>query len=212
MPIHVVKQGECFATIAQAHGLRGDALYKHPDNAALRKKRPNPNILHPGDEVAIPEREPKELSVPSGAKHRFKVKVSKRELRLRLLDHGGDPIAGAAYVLEADGERVEGKTTGDGEIVEAISSGARTATLTVGARVLVLECAALDPLTDAPDEGVSGARERLRNLGYDVGEASSELDPRTRTALALFQHEAKIDVTGKLDDATRARLGAAHRC
>lgn len=212
MPTHVVQQGECFATIARDHGFRRDTLYDHPDNADLKKKRPNPNILYPGDEVAVPELEPKEANVSTGARHPFTIKVPKRELRLRLLDHAGEPIAGAAYLLETEGWRMQGQTSGKGELVERVPCSARTATLTVGERVLVLECAGINPMSDVPDEAASGARERLRNLGYDVGDASTVLDPRTRTAVALFQHEAKIEVTGELDDTTRSKLASLHRC
>ena len=66
-----------------------------------------------------------------------------------------------------------------------------------------------------PQPGAARARERLRNLGYDVGDDGSEsgtLDAGTRTALALFQHHAGIAVTGKVDDATAAKLADVHGC
>jgi N-acetylmuramoyl-L-alanine amidase len=212
MPTHVVAQRECFATIARDYGFPRKTLYDHPDNADLKKKRPNPNILHPGDEVSVPDLEPKEASVATDLSHRFKIKVAKRELRLTLLDPSGEPIAGAAYVLEVEGWRYQGETSAKGELLERIPTSARTATLTVGERVLVLACAGINPMTDVDDGGVSGARQRLYNLGYDVGDGSTALDPRTRTAVALFQHEAKIPVTGELDDATRSKLASLHRC
>ena len=212
MPNYIVKQGECIATIAQANGLSSEALYKHPDNAELRKKRPNPNILHPGDNVMIPQRETKSVSVGTGAMHRFQVRLPRRELRLVLLDHYGKAIAGASYVLEVEGECLKGQTTGDGEIRQSISGDPRTLTLSIRGRRLIFDCSCLNPLTDVPDGGTSGARERLRNLGYAVGDGLDNPDSGTRTALALFQHEAKLEVTGKLDDATRSKLIAAHRC
>jgi len=212
MSNHIVKQGECITTIAQANGFSGEALYKHPDNAELRKKRPNPNILHPGDKVVVPQLETKSVNAQTGTMHRFQVKQPKRELRLVLLDHDGKSIGDASYVLEAEGERVEGQTTRDGEIKQSISFDTRTVTLSIRGRELILDCSYLNPLTDVPDGGTSGARERLRNLGYSVGDGSDNLDPGTRTALALFQHDAKLEVTGDLDDATRSKLITAHRC
>src|SRR5690349_6226728 len=107
MPTHVVKQGECFATIAQANGVSADALYQHPDNADLRKKRPNSNILYPGDEVVVPDHKTKEATVPTGTTHRFRVKVPRYALRLILLDGERTPVAGESYVLEANGKRSE---------------------------------------------------------------------------------------------------------
>lgn len=212
MSTYVVKQGECIATIAEATGFSADTLYNHPDNADLKKKRPNPNILHPGDEVAIPAREVKTVTVKTGAVHQFRVALPKRELQLTLLDREGKPIGGESYVLEVDGESIEGQTSGGGEIKQSIKGNARSVTLTIGERLLTLDCSSINPLTDAPDDGASGARERLHNLGYDVGEASGDLDAGTRTALALFQHESKLEVTGNLDEATRSKLAAAHRC
>ena len=211
MSTHVVQQGECIATIAKAYGFSTKALYEHPDNADLRKIRPNPSVLYPGDKVVVPERSPGEASVASGAKHRFKVKLAKRELRLVLRDHAGKAISGESYVVEADGERTEGETSGDGEVKQLIES-ARQVTLTIRDRVLVLDCGYINPMSDTADEGTSGACERLRNMGYAVDEGSDPLDPSLRVALALFQHDAKLDVTGELDDATRAKLTEAHGC
>ncbi len=211
MSTHVVQQGECIGTIAKAYGFSSKALYEHPDNADLRKIRPNPSILYPGDKVVVPERSAKEVSVESGAKHSFNVKRPKRELRLVLRDHMGKAIAGESYVIEADDERTEGETSGDGELKHPIDS-ARQVTLTIRDRVLVLDCGYINPMADTPDEGASGACERLRNMGYAVDEGSGPLGPSTRVALALFQHDAKLEVTGELDDATRAKLIEAHGC
>jgi N-acetylmuramoyl-L-alanine amidase len=212
MATYGVKQGECFATIAMEHGLTTKTLYEHPDNAELRKIRPNRNVLYPGDSVAVPERRTKDASVETGAKHRFRLALPKRELRLILRDHAGKAIAGEPYVLETESERIEGQTTGAGEIKQAVAGGAQKATLTIRGRAFALDYGYINPLRDTADEGMSGARERLRNLGYVVGDESDPLGPCTRTALALFQSDAELEVTGELDDATRAKLLAAHGC
>jgi hypothetical protein len=53
---HKIKQGETLSSIADQYGfLSYKTLYNDPQNAALRSKRPNLDILFPGDEIYIPE-------------------------------------------------------------------------------------------------------------------------------------------------------------
>src|SRR5689334_12813428 len=102
---HTVRAGECFATIARDHGFASHrVLYFHADNAALRKKRPNPNVLHPGDVVVIPDRSEKEIEVPTEKVSRFQVKRARKVLRIALEDHAGEPLAGEAYEIELGSE------------------------------------------------------------------------------------------------------------
>ncbi len=52
---YTVKEGDWLSKIAAAHGLASwQDLYYHPDNAAFRAKRPNPDLIYPGDVVMIP--------------------------------------------------------------------------------------------------------------------------------------------------------------
>ena len=52
---YTVKKGDSLSSIARTHGVRSwQELYNHPDNAAFRSKRPNPNLIYPGDVVMIP--------------------------------------------------------------------------------------------------------------------------------------------------------------
>ncbi|HEU4631394.1 MAG TPA: LysM domain-containing protein, partial [Gemmatimonadaceae bacterium] len=52
---HVVRRGESLASIAATHGLASwKALYDAPANKDLRRLRPNPRFIQPGDRVAIP--------------------------------------------------------------------------------------------------------------------------------------------------------------
>lgn len=211
MPIHVVQQGECFSKIAERYGF-GDyrALYDHPDNAELKKKRANPNVLEPGDRIVIPDKQLKvEEGLATGKLHRFRLRRPKKELRLKLEGHDGAPLAGAAYVLEVGGEKHEGTTDGVGKLEQTVPVAETTATLTIAGRVLHLRLGHLNPL-DTKDGGISGAQGRLLNLGYNPGPADGVLGKRTRTALVLFQHDEKLEVTGELDDATKKKLEEKH--
>jgi N-acetylmuramoyl-L-alanine amidase len=197
--IHVVADGECLSLIARRYGFKDfHDLYDHPSNADLKKHRPNPNVLHPGDKVNIPERTPKYVSVPAGQRHTFQLDRPEKELRVVLHNEKGEPIRSEAFVLEVGHETVNGKTDGNGLVKHAVPAGEQT---------LVLRLGRLNPLRETPDKSVSGVVARLANLGYAPG---SGRDDATRAALAHFQHDVDIDVTGEIDDATLGKLNDVH--
>ena len=45
-------------------------IYQHAKNADLRRLRPNPNILYPGDTVVIPAHELKSFVLATGKRHK----------------------------------------------------------------------------------------------------------------------------------------------
>jgi Putative peptidoglycan binding domain len=211
---HVVRRGECLSIIARRYGF-GDykVIYDHPDNASFKQKRPNPNVIFPGDTVVIPDKQTKQHAVPSGKKTRFKTKVPKKVLRLRLVDGQGAAIANEPYTFELSGlARRDGTTTGDGDLEQKIPTGYARAELCILGRTLTLELGNLNPMKDAPDRGVSGAQGRLQNLGYPVGALDGVLGRRTHTAVALFQAAEQLDVNADLDARTIAALEQKHGC
>ena len=58
---------------------------------------------------------------------------------------------------------------------------------------------------------IQQAQEKLRTLGFEVGNAADGLDPRTIKALRAFQRTRRLTVTGELDTATLRALGLAAR-
>ena len=54
---------------------------------------------------------------------------------------------------------------------------------------------------------IQQAQEKLRALGFEVGDAEDVLDPRTIKALRAFQRTRRLTVTGELDTATLRALG-----
>lgn len=204
MTTHIVEQGECLATIAAQHGYSWQTIYNAPENAALRRRRPNPNVLYPGDVVEIPERRPVEARIATGRQHTFKVPREKWVLRLRLRDHDHEPIGGVEWTLVMDGidEPLEGTTGDDGLIAVALPAHARRARLTAMGQTHALDIGGLDPISR-----VTGIQQRLTRLGYHPGAADGIVGPKTRAAIMAFQ-ESQDDIrdTGRLDDATRHRL------
>jgi hypothetical protein len=52
---YIVKSGDTLSSIAKQFSLTSwQAVYNTPENAAFRKKRPNPNWISPGDVIVIP--------------------------------------------------------------------------------------------------------------------------------------------------------------
>jgi len=65
MANYTVKAGDCFSSIAKANGFyKYTTLYQHADNTATRNLRANPNMLVPGDVVAIPAKRVKKIALP----------------------------------------------------------------------------------------------------------------------------------------------------
>jgi LysM domain len=69
---HTVKRGENLTRIAKQYGHGGwSTLWKASDNEALRKRRKNPNLLYPGDEVVVPAIELHAIRRPTDQTHRI---------------------------------------------------------------------------------------------------------------------------------------------
>ena len=61
--VHTVVQGEHLSGIANKYGFTSyKTIWDHAQNAELKKKRQNPNVIFPGDELFIPDKGQKEES------------------------------------------------------------------------------------------------------------------------------------------------------
>jgi hypothetical protein len=212
---HVVAQGEDLSRIAAKYGFRDyQIVYQHPDNAGLRRIRPNPNVIFPGDVVVIPDKVRHELAVSTTKRHRFVVSTPKKRLRLRFLNAHGQPIANADAALDLSGypPPSKRKTNAQGIAEWDVAIAASYGAATISGHTFSLALSHLNPVADAPDGGLSGAQCRLSNLGYYHGTATSKLDPATLIALWLFQHDHDLPKTGELTSATLERLTKEHGC
>lgn len=90
MPEHTVEQGECISSIADGYGFFWETVWQHSDNTDLRVKRGDPNVLMPGDVVAIPEKEEKQEDGATEKRHCFRRKGVPAKLILRIMH---DPAA-----------------------------------------------------------------------------------------------------------------------
>src|SRR5262245_34000997 len=100
----VIKPGDCCSSLADAEGFKNyHAVYDHGPNSGLKQKRPNPNMLMPGDSVEVPDPAQKTTDAASGQSHQFVLRQQPIKLRLRLLDSNDKPLKGKAYRLEGEG-------------------------------------------------------------------------------------------------------------
>ncbi len=211
---HVVAPGQTAEGIIWSYTLDDyKAVWMNGDNAKLRDARPDPNLLMPGDTIVIPEPKPKTYSLATGKNHRIVLKVPKKELRLRILLHKDEPLAGAGYRLSVDGEKNprQGTTDGDGLLKEVVRCDRAGALLEIDGRKFRLRFSYLCPFPAAPEESVAGVSSRLACLGYEAGGASRP-SPALQGALSLYQRDAEIDHTGELDSATRDQLAEDFGC
>jgi Putative peptidoglycan binding domain len=212
---HTVLQGECLSSIAHDFGF-GDwhVIYDHPQNASFKTKRPNPNLIYPGDELFIPDLTPRDDSCQTDMNHRFQLIAQPTYLNLRIQDPADKPIAGAKYVLTLDKLNLHGKTDGDGWIKHKIPPISEYGTLQVWPNPADhqtffkwnLKLGHLDPL-----ETTSGIKGRLNNLGYDCGEVDSTEDELYDQAVRQFQQDHNLEVDGIVGPQTRNKLKQEHR-
>jgi N-acetylmuramoyl-L-alanine amidase len=205
---YLVRQGDCIENIAEKHGLCWRTIWDAPENAKLKSIRKNPNTLLPGDKVFLPEKKPNHLDCATDSRHRFLRKDVPSELRV-IIRCAGKPVKDTPYNMNIDGVFVEGKTGADGMVRQKINPNATKCKLTVGTDpdVIVYEIhlGNLDPISE-----LSGVQNRLINLGYDASESRGPSCPETIGAIRDFQSNAKLAITGEMDNATRDALENAY--
>jgi hypothetical protein len=217
---YVIKQGECLSSLAGAFGLRSwKDLYDHPDNTELMEKRPNPNVLAPGDVVVVPvsATEKKTLLCATGNAYLFIIEVPKVKLRILLQDWKGEPYGDKKFEVTIEGRRFPGRTDGEGLIDIPIPADAQSGRLKVW----------LDEDDDDPSPSidrdldighvdppsyVTGLQARLHNLGHRC-EVNGNLDEDTLAAVRAFRAKAgleEVEDDALIDDELRYNLLKLH--
>ncbi len=206
MPHIEIGTGDSIPSLARSHGFFWETLWNHAENAALKEKRSDPNLLAAGDRVFIPERTTKWEPAGTEERHRFKLLGDPVRFVLQLRRFG-EPRKNEPYVLRVGRELIEGTTDGQGKLETFIPGDAKSALLLLrgGAEKTPLRISRLDPVTE-----LSGVQQRLLNLGYDCRSESGKLDPATQNALRRFQAAQELEVTGEPDAATQAQLEKLH--
>lgn len=209
MPItHVVQEGEHLGQIAAKYGfLRMDTLWDAPENADLKKKRENPNVLLAGDQVVIPDKQARSVNAPTEMKHKFVARPQMLHLRVRVLDSHDEPLKSADCELTIDGKTSKLTTDGDGYVETDVPMDASEGTLRAGDVEYELDIGGLDPVdTD------SGLRARLNNLGYWAGDPDDPDEHSLAFAIELFQADYGLTIDATKRDEVIQKLEDEHGC
>jgi hypothetical protein len=207
---YVVRSGDYLTQIAFALRVDPEAVWNDPKNAELNSRR-DPNLLHPGDVLFVPDSPPTPLDIEVGTTNRYVADVPTTQVQLQFQD-ADQPYANEPYSADLAGQVEEGTLDGNGSLTLEVPIHVREVRLTFPKRKIthVVQVGDMDPI-DEP----SGVRKRLQHLGYMAADESGTLDEDlrdeyTKAAIALFQEAMGLKATGELDDATKGALVKAH--
>lgn len=211
---YVVRPGDSVVGIAAAHGVLPDTLWNDPANAALKECRADPELLLPGDRLAIVPVRVVSRSCVTGRRHVFRRKGVPVTVTIVAEDQEGTPFAGKRYVLLAGDVSHEGVTTDAGEIECSVDPACTTGRL----QIWLDEPGLPDPWehdvafgTLHPPAHLAGIQQRLRNLGLYRGADDGLPSEDLQAAVRNFQRLNGLDVTGELDAGTVGKLTEIHR-
>lgn len=218
--IHKVVQGEHLFGIARKYGFPDwKKIWNHGQNAELKELRKNPNVLFPGDELFIPDPEPREEDRPTDDLHTFTAPGEKLKLRIVLTRVYGAAYKNTPCVLIVNADRKELTSDGDALVEQEIKPTVTKAKLLAEDEVLAggapekiereieMEVGHLDPVTEP-----SGQRARLANLGYYRLPADQADDDEFLSSVEEFQCEHSLQVDGICGPGTQAKLLSEHGC
>ena len=210
----VSKAGEDIISIAHAAGFADwRVVYDAPENADLKKKRPDPSVLQEGDQVFLPDFEALTLTLSCPGSYTIHTKSIFAEVHMLLNDPSGKPYANLNWELKVGDRIFKGTTDAKGTVKQKVPANAHEGELTLlldakGEHKLswVVEIGGVDPIDS--DAGVQG---RLNNLGYHTGDDDKgTVGAGTQSAIRNFQNDHGLEMTGQIDDATRRRLKQEH--
>jgi N-acetylmuramoyl-L-alanine amidase len=198
---YTVQQGDCLSSLGYKFKIPWKKLWDHANNAALKQLRKSPDVLFPGDVIFIPEKTIKEEAGATDQKHKFKMKLEKVWLRLRLLEED-QPRRNLNYTLKIGNKEINGTTDGNGKLEQQISPAEKEAWVTTAEDVYYLQLGFLDPESED-----SGVQQRLQNLGFLGTDKSAE---KVSSSVKEFKKKNSLGESEEVNDATRTKLHDKH--
>lgn len=211
---YVIRQGDYLTKLAHMIGFNADATWNDEANRTFRERRPDPDILAPGDVLHVPA-EPTatpHVLMPD-SENEFKARLPKVKVSI-VFRHEGAPLEDAPYVLEGLAKRVLGRSDRVGVVTFEVPVHVREVRVTFYEKQLAfpVRVGDLDPIDET-----SGVQQRLMHLGFDgwaLGEAAGLQRPLPEdgdtSAIRAFQRTNALEETGEMDEMTRATLKKAH--
>ncbi len=209
MTTHTVAQGETLKRIALRYGVSARRIVEDADNETLFETR-GPNVLFEGDELHIPDEEPKTKTLGHDEVHTFVVRPRAQRVSLQFR-RGGRPRAHEPVEWSVDGgETTAGHLDADGWFHARVPIEADALTIvllpdTDHAQRRVVSLGHLDPQSE-----IRGLQQRLNNMGFHCGAEDADLARKTREALEAFQQAHGLEPTGEPDEATLEALAHRH--
>src|SRR5262245_7349730 len=208
-----VKQGDHLSSIAKEAGFSDyRTIWNHPNNADLKGRRRNPNVLYPGDQIFVPDRETREESCATDRKHKFLVRAPTLMLRLVLEDELGQAVANTPCDLTLGSRDLRVTTDRAGRFEVPISPDVRHALLIIrdsntphSNDPIPIQIGHLDPA-----DTTSGQIGRLNNLGYRAGALDAPDAKALKSAIEEFQCDHFLAVDGVCGPNTQAKLKEVH--
>lgn len=211
---YVIRQGDYLTKLGHTMGFDPGTVWADPKNQALRERRPDPDLLHPGDLVWIPDAaQARRLAVKAGSTNRYAAHIPKKPVDVRI-QVGGEGLPKEPYTILGLGpEPITGQTDDEGWVRTKVDVHVREleVVLTNKNRTLRVRVGDLDPI-----DTISGLRKRLSHLGFykpsrvGVDNQDATEGDALVAALKAFQASKQLPANGKLDEETRKALTGAH--
>lgn len=216
--VHTVQQGETLNRIARQYDfISGEKIYNHEDNAEFRALRTNPNVIYPGDQINIPDKEDKVVWGSTNQTHVFRVPRPQIDMFcVRIQNRAGKPWAGKRVTLTVGGQHIDAPIGSNGLIKVDLPDGNET---TGELKIF------MDPNSDEPThqydvqlghldpvEELSGVQARCNFLSFECGVADGIMGRRTRAGVKEFQAEHDLDVDGVPGPMTKGKLEEVFGC
>src|SRR4051812_40525550 len=113
---YVVRQGDYTGRLATRFGVDADTLWSDPANRELAQRRPNRDVLAPGDILHVPEVPEAARPVRAHQTNRYRARVATTSLSL-IFREGRAPLPNERCAIHGiAGEPREARTDGEGRL------------------------------------------------------------------------------------------------